>query len=233
MSLHAYFIGVNKHQDEEIRELKGAVRDALALYSIFKDTLPDEDIEYFVDEQATKEAILSTLNNIQEKAVADDTVILFFSGHGTNDHQIVPYDTSLKKQGETTISMNELASLFKSCAAEKIIIILDCCFSGGLSAKVIEDSPTSKSPHSPLFDLAGNGRVILTASSQEQEAYEHPNVRHGLLTKVLLTLLIEQLEPWSVMSLGDELISLVRAEAVRYGLDQTPKLFGEIKGGFT
>ena len=40
MALIAAFIGIDKHADPRIRDLMGARRDAVALWSLFCDTLP-------------------------------------------------------------------------------------------------------------------------------------------------------------------------------------------------
>ena len=53
MAVRAYFVGTNNFADKDIRELNGASRDALALYSIFKDSFPQEDIHFLIDEDAT------------------------------------------------------------------------------------------------------------------------------------------------------------------------------------
>lgn len=38
MTLYARFVGINKYQSKQIPDLNGAVRDATALWALFKDT---------------------------------------------------------------------------------------------------------------------------------------------------------------------------------------------------
>ena len=103
MAVRAYFVGTNNFADKDIRELNGASRDALALYSIFKDSFPQEDIHFLIDEDATKDKVLDAFVNNLANSTEDDTVILFFSGHGTKDHRLVLYDSSIEKLQDTTI----------------------------------------------------------------------------------------------------------------------------------
>jgi hypothetical protein len=43
---------------------------------------------------------------------------------------------------------------------------------------------------SPLNILARDGRILLSASAEDEAAYEDPASRHGLLTRALLAILV-------------------------------------------
>src|SRR5262249_7601584 len=152
------FIGINQHHDPRIRELTGARRDATALWALFSDSIPDLQTRLLVDEEATVEAIRELLNDTLTRATTDDVVVLTFSGHGTRDHRLVAHNTLLDSLPDTTLSMEELARRFKDSKAKCVVCILDCCFSGGAPARVLEDSPAPREPGSPLADIAGKGR---------------------------------------------------------------------------
>lgn len=87
MTITAAFIGINKHKDQEIRDLTGAARDALTLYSLFKDSIPNINISLLTDEDASLANIRTALYNTLLNATHSDTIILSFSGHGTNNHR--------------------------------------------------------------------------------------------------------------------------------------------------
>ena len=58
-----------------------------------------------------------------------------------------------------------------------------------MGAKVlqVESTPRSLLSEAALLDqLAGDGRLILTASTANQPAWENPKIGHGLLTNFLL-----------------------------------------------
>ncbi len=233
MALIATFIGIDKHADPRIRDLMGARRDAVALWSLFCDTLPAIHATKLIDAEATVAAIRQALDEIFYAAGPDDTIILSFAGHGTRDHRFVAHDTSLDNLAATTIPMSELSDRFKRSQAKAVLCILDCCFSGGAPARVLEDSPMVRDPGSPLQELAGKGRILIAASNVDEPAHEHPIARHGLLTKALLEALQADEQVLSLTTVMDQVLDLVRAEAGRMGYKQTPVLFGYVEGGLT
>ena len=131
MTLLAAFIGIDRFADPIIRELSGCRRDALALWSLFSDTVPDLRAELLIDDQATSGAIRAAFDATLGAANSDDVVILSFSGHGTPDHRLVTHDSDRTHYSDTAIDMAELATRFKQSRARAVLCILDCCFSGG------------------------------------------------------------------------------------------------------
>src|SRR5712692_6520963 len=137
------------------------------------------------------------------------------------DHTTIdlpPFDTRLSDLINTSIGMGELAESFKSTKARAVLCILDCCFSGGAPAKVLEDSPVPRDPAAPLETLVGEGRILLAASGINELAYEMPQARHGILTKALLDVLLDATGPVDILSSSSEVMSRVRAEAARQGI---------------
>jgi replicative superfamily II helicase len=184
-----------------------------------------------VDEHATLENIRASMGQTLGDATGDDIVIFSFSGHGSHDHRMAAADTRLADLPSTTLGMDELAAAFSQSKAKAICCILDCCFSGDAPGKVLEDTPIPRDPASPLQALAGEGRILISASADNEVAYESPRSRHGLLTKAILDLLMACSEPVDLLTMGDEVMKMVRAEAARMGVTQTPVLFGTVQGG--
>ncbi|MDX6528490.1 MAG: ATP-dependent helicase [Blastocatellia bacterium] len=230
--IKAAFIGIDKHEHPGIRDLTGARRDALALWALFCDTIPGIEAKLLTNEDARISAIREALEATLGAAADDDTVILSFSGHGTKDHRIVTFDTKLERLINTTISMKELATRFKESRARVVICILDCCFSGGAPARVLDDSPIARDPGFPLEALGGKGRILIAAANINEFAYELPGSGHGLLSKAL----IDEFEAAGTISLPtvmDRVLERVRADGARIGVVQTPVLFGYVEGGLT
>jgi helicase len=231
--IRASFIGVDKYRDPQIRDLTGARRDAKALWALFCDTIPDIEAKLLTDENATTAAIRYTLDETLGMAGPDDTVILCFSGHGSHDHRIVTHDTALNSLADTTISMEELATRFNESKAKAVLFVLDCCFSGGAPARVLENSPISRDPGFPLEALAGKGRILISAANINEVAYELPGSGHGLLSKALIDALQGTDSQISLSTAMDQVMDQVRAEAARIGVVQTPVMFGYVEGGLT
>jgi helicase len=61
-------------------------------------------------------------------------VVIGFSGHGTDTHELVTYDTRRDDLAGTTILLSVLAEWFARIPARRLVLLLDCCFSGGALA---------------------------------------------------------------------------------------------------
>ena len=228
MALRAVFIGINKHRDSSISELTGATNDATALWALFKDSVDAIVDERLLDEQATAGAIREALDLSLGAATEDDTVIVFFAGHGTPGHQLVPYDADLTAVEQTTIPMQELADRLKASTARASVVILDCCFSGEAPARVIDSLPVARAPLLGVTDLGGDGCVVLAAAQDDQEALEFG--QHGLFTAALLRVIQRDAGWTDIGVLMERVTREVRAEASRTGHDQTP-VWGRTRQG--
>jgi replicative superfamily II helicase len=231
MALLSTFVGAGKYSDPDIRDLVGCTRDATALHALFSDSIPASNPVLLIDDKATTTNIRTALQDTLGRATPDDVVVFAFSGHGSHDHRLAAFDTKLADLANTSIAMDELAELFKSTKAKAVLCILDCCFSGGAPARVLEDSPIPRDPATPLDALVGEGRILLTASGIDQVAYEIPSARHGILTKALLDLFLAAESSLDLLASMADVMRTVQAEAARLGVVQTPVLLGSIKGG--
>lgn len=229
MPLQATFIGVNRHGDDRINELTGAAKDATALWALFKDSVADISDHILLDEQATALNIRQSLDATLGTASASDTVVVFFAGHGTPRHQLVPYDARIDEIDQTTIPMQELVDRVRNTSARASLIVLDCCFSGGAPARVIEDVPVARNTAIHVTDIGGEGSIVLAAARDDQEALELG--QHGLFTAAMLRVLQDGPGWTDVGVMMEEVVRQVRAEANRTGHEQTPVWAGLIKGG--
>ncbi|PXW28350.1 DEAD/DEAH box helicase [Paraburkholderia caballeronis] len=231
MTLKGIFVGVNRQLDPNIDELTGAVRDATALNALFLDSIPGFSAKLLVDENATRdnvsEAIFGTLAN----AADDDVIVISFAGHGSPDGGIAVYDTLCTDLAGTTLSMASIGDAFKATRARAVLCILDCCFSGHAPARVLEVPAQPRSVFA-LEGVAGEGRILLTACTARQVAWEQPGTGHGLLTyAVIQAMTATTVERISFPGVGDEIVQIARVEAERIGATQTPVFLGNVQGG--
>ena len=113
---------------------------------------PDENIHLLLNEAASREGILSALNELLVKAEEGDIFFIHFSGHGQQvvdndgdeldglDEAIVPFDSPLKYvkgvyEGENLIRDEEMGIIFDELRAKigskgQVILVLDSCHSG-------------------------------------------------------------------------------------------------------
>lgn len=234
MAIKATFIGVNKHRDSEIPELNGARRDATALWALFTDSIPDLSARLLVDETATYETVREGIFNTLGTAAKDDVVVIFFAGHGTPDGRLVLFDTQVSNLSATAISMADLAQQFKHSQARVVLCILDCCFSGQAPARVLELGPRPRSVPLGLADIAGEGRILITACKGDESAWEQPGSGHGLLTHAVIHAFSDETATQvNFPDIAGEIIRSTRVEAERMAVTQTPVFFGTVEGGLT
>lgn len=236
MTFRGLFIGVDHYQSPNANTLNCAVRDAQALHALFTDTLKGQcENKLLTDEKATKKTIEGAFEELYQ-ADEDDIVFISFSGHGSDTHEIVPHDYNSHDVKNTSISLEELQAWFENIPAKTVVLLLDCCFSGGMGAKVLRSEMRprmTKSVDTLLNELCGEGRVILTASSAEEAAWENQKVGHGLLTYFFVEALkgaeeVVNAGKVSILKLLEYVSTKVKDAASNYGHPQNPALRGSI-----
>lgn len=141
---HALIVGVGQYS---------AASDSTPLLGVPKDMeiarrmaramgVPNENITELRDAKATKPQILAALDSLKRRVGVGERVFLYFSGHGTSystdkgcDQGFVPY-TSGRHTFDDVITESELATYTSKIAekADKAIVLIDACFSGGMGA---------------------------------------------------------------------------------------------------
>ena len=139
---HALIIGVGIYEDPLIPPLPGTKLDKVSATQIAQAMqVPDGNIQYLHDSQATVSNIRTALNNLNDRVQDGDRVFIHYSGHGTRyqDPQaggcveaLLPYDGMSKGM----ISNTEMASLLAQITqkTDKLFVMYDACHSGGLVA---------------------------------------------------------------------------------------------------
>ncbi|MBB3148571.1 replicative superfamily II helicase [Phyllobacterium trifolii] len=239
MAFHGVFIGVDRYQSDQISWLSCARRDAVALQALFADTLGGTTT-LLVDDDATRSGIHAAFEAL-ETCTADDTVVISFSGHGSESHELVTHDADPYNLAATAIPLDELTDWFSRIPAGRLIIVLDCCFSGGMGAKVLQVEAVARSIDSVearLARMSGDGRLILTASAANEPAWENPRNGHGYFTHFLLEAMLGAEEVVDagrlpVFRLLEFVTRRVIDAARQFGHAQNPTLRGTIDGELT
>jgi len=144
MVLYALLVGINKYPDSP---LKGCVNDvnAMAEYLQRKITLEsDLKMSTLTDEQATRQAIIDGFRQHLGQARENDTVLFYYSGHGSQERASEEFQTNYHEtlvcwdswdDEQLALADKELLKLINEVGQNKphIVIILDCCHSGGLT----------------------------------------------------------------------------------------------------
>ena len=205
----AVIAGVSNYQ--AISDLSYGDDDAQELYQALSPVWGTSHMLLLKDWQATKSAILSGLDWIADNADANDTVLFFFSGHGSDygGGYFCPYD-SLTTSWANDISATQLASALAPVDADQVVVILDCCHAG-----CFQD------------ELSDSGRVILMACRSYEVSYEYTALRNGAFTYFILEALgrFDEVDTNDDYILSaEEVAAYANPETYQYEYDQSPFL---------
>ena len=131
----ALVIGINDYQDPKISDLKNAVRDAEAIAETLE-TGYGFKVTRLLNRAASKAAIYNKLRALAANSAADDSVLIYFAGHGDidrvyNDGWWIPADA---KGGDalTYLDNTVVQKAMKNMKARHVLLISDSCYSGTL-----------------------------------------------------------------------------------------------------
>jgi helicase len=187
--------------------------------------------------------VLTALDDLCHRSTGDDVVVVVFSGHGSDTHELVTHDADPDNLPTSAISLDEFTGLVSAIPARQLVVVLDCCFAGGAGAKVLNAPLVPRggvgglpaSTDARLDRMAGVGRLILAASTGDQEAWEDPRLGHGLLTYHLIQALLGSAAPGGrQIRLYDLLAYVVREVKAKasgtVAARQEPSLRGQVDG---
>jgi hypothetical protein len=251
----AVVVGINNYElpgqpqvgKRRWRNLSGAVNDAETIRSLLVGRLGfrDQDVKLLTNEQAKREAILSTIqSHLIEPSRPGDIAVFFYSGHGSQvvnslsnepdkrDESLVPADSA---QGALDIRDKELAVLFNKILAQKasLTVIFDSCHSGSVArgedvARVLElDTRDAADPANPPAPEEG-GAIVLSASQDDESSWEYWDdtigAKRGRFTYALQRALLAPTPGEPVQRLFMRVQALMKSSG---GPVQTPVLGGK------
>lgn len=200
-NLYMLVIGINQYKNSNYT-LNYARPDAQAFVkaiettgkTIFKQILKYE----IYDADANRINIETALQKIAAQAKPEDAFIFYYAGHGvmsegdqasSSEFFLVPNDI-VKLYGDDEglsqkgISAQRLKEVCTSIQAQKQVVVLDACQSGGA---VQAFSTRGAANEKAILQLARSaGLVVLSATGTEQFAAEFGQLGHGVFTYAIL-----------------------------------------------
>ena len=190
MNKLALLVGVSEYKSA-LEPLPGAEQDVLAMQEV----LENEEMGGFRDVIPLVNPLVQNLRrgiyDFFTERNRDDLLLFYFSGHGVKDQNRNLYlttpETEKNSKGlvvtPTAVAANYLQSQISQSRSERIVIVLDCCFSGaftkGMTAK--DDGEVDI-----LRELGGKGRAILTSSSSTQYSFEQDDSQLSIYSRYLI-----------------------------------------------
>lgn len=155
------------------------------------------NVQVLRNAQASRDAIIAGLRHLAATAQPTDTVVVYFSGHGAQrlsgpdvGTYICPQQFDGQRPRETGIEADELSDLLQKIPAERLLVLIDACHSGGAArVKAVDGADTLKWEFggTRLDKLAaGKGRVVISASETHQHSVILGQHRNSLFTHFVL-----------------------------------------------
>ena len=238
---YALVIGIGKYQN--MGALPTCTNDARALARVLERQAGFDRVVLMVDDaeqEQNRPTMGNILNRLQQFAALpgpEDTVLVFYSGHGTiiraqdaggqetEEGYLVPADGSLRLAIPLRGAPPKRPGLIDSlagCKAQTKLLILDCCHAG-TSIKGVAGIANSLSQRAPEF-------LMLLSCGPDQHSYFTEKRDHSLFTSFLLSGLGGAADFDKDQTIGtSELFKHVRTETLKWCIDsgktQTPLLY--------
>lgn len=134
---HALIIGISRYADAGTPPLPGARVDKQSATQMAQAMqVPQSNIHYLQDEEATGSSIRKALQDMTARVQDGDRVFIHYSGHGTryNDPVAGGCVEALLAYDGGNITNREMADMLKTITnkTDKLFVMYDACHSGGL-----------------------------------------------------------------------------------------------------
>ena len=191
-----YIIGifaVPQYKSHEIRDLSFCSKDGYELNNVFINNLGIDDDNIKAtginqSDEVTRTDILRKIQTLSKKCKPDDTIVLYFSGHGyseNNEGYLIPFDTDLDLISDTSIAIQRVKDELDKCEAKTKILIIDSCYSGiGHGKKV--DTKMSEAFENSLFSDISEGSVIFASCKQNEQSFSLEDNSMSVFTHYLI-----------------------------------------------
>jgi len=205
--LWSLLVGVNQYQDPRLPSLSYSASDCQGLVEALAEATQGfpskEPIAHhdFASHPPTLAAVRKSLEQIVAVAQPQDTILLYFSGHGVLDREtgqvvLCLSDTSKDNLLQTGLKLPDVLELLHQSKVNRQMLWLDACHSGDLTLRGAKGEVTLEQPElNPAQQLIevlrqratqSRGFYALLSCDRKQRSWEFPELKHGLFTYYLM-----------------------------------------------
>jgi hypothetical protein len=186
---HALLISVGSYTYAPQLNVPITAADANAVVAVLRDAqycgYPSEQVTLLSDTAASRDDVLSALDGLAARVGEDDTVFVYYAGHGVygdDGYYLTTHDTQLVGHKVTAgmgLREAELIAKLQAIKAKRLLLIVNACHSGEISPVLAAgEEPLTGTPLPPQVSAAllstGEGRVIISACRENQYAFIGP-----------------------------------------------------------
>ncbi len=182
----AVIVGVSDYSDDQNKSGWGDLRfcddDATHLKNFLQSPkggkLPDEQVKFLLNDEATRANILAAADELYMKANPNDLIIFYFSGHG-GPNIFAGHDGS--------VSHTELKKIIAASGVNKRLCIADACYSGTFNSEDVKERRklTEDEMNQKYYDHLGRtsqGMALFMSSASNETSLEMGSLQQGAFT---------------------------------------------------
>ena len=133
---YALFIGIASYDDPDITDLDEPVADAEKLKEVLTKNYDFESSHVKLLQNPDKAHLFSELDELARKIKPEDSLLIFYAGHGMWDQQFeqgywLPKDANDDSRAQW-ISNSDIRDYIRAIHSRHTLLISDACFSGGI-----------------------------------------------------------------------------------------------------
>ncbi|MFF2044400.1 transporter substrate-binding domain-containing protein [Kitasatospora sp. NPDC058170] len=219
----ALVVATTRYADESLRELRAPAHDADELSAVLADPQVGAFTVKRVIDRSAQEVRLA-LEEFLTGRDPEDLLLVYLSCHGLVDVRRRLYfaatDTRKSRMAATGVESQWLLDLLEDCRARRLVVILDCCFSGAFAPGIKGEADLGLGER---FHGQGRGRVVLTASRASEYSFEGEPLPGSVLPgSVFTSALVDGIRSGAADGDNDGYISV--DDAYTYAFDQVRTL---------
>lgn len=193
----ALLIGIARYKNEDIPPLRYTLNDVESIRQVLVDPkggrFPAANVRVLTDATAQKptmEAIGEAFNWLAGSADRpEDTVFVYFSGHGATkqkDSYLLTWETNPATLLATAMNYEIFNKFITGIPAQKKIIMLDACHSGGVSLaqRAAGEGANAELVRQLSQEAEGEGRLL--SCKDEESSWEDKDLQHGVFSYFLV-----------------------------------------------
>ena len=177
---------------------------------------------------AGKAKIIEALNQVAAEAKADDSVLLFYAGHGyllddVNMGYWIPVDASVKT-AQGWISNSDISKLLAAIPARQLMLVSDSCYSGSLT----KEQKVTRGGELKPEEILRRRSVLVLSSGADEPVSDEGKEGHSIFAWNL----IKTLQATGGLAPGAQVWSAVRS-GVTKEYPQQPQYGAVVSAGHT
>jgi hypothetical protein len=204
----ALIVAVADYSDGKLRQLRAPAVDAERLAGVLRDpAIGGFRVEVASDVREGE--LRRRLARFFANRHPDDLLLVHFSCHGVKDDSgelyLAAMDTDSDVLAATGVASSWLNDQIGRCRSKRIVVLLDCCFSGSFPFGSLRRAGEQVNIQD---HLGGRGRAVITASNSMEFSYEGDELAGAGQPSFFTGAVVEALETGKADRDGDRRISV-------------------------